>query len=117
MGAPARPAILRLMLRHASVAFVLWNDRTSAMSERFVGDGCLRLSGRYDARRSGCHGIRGTRINADMSVSPDWRTSVDRPYEAGSPGGTWASPLCVCTARNFHGPGASSGDSARLTSS
>jgi len=31
------------------------------MSERFVGDGRLRLSGRKDARSTACHGIRGTR--------------------------------------------------------
>ncbi len=34
---------------------------SSATSERFVGDGRLRLSGRNDARCTGCHGIRGTR--------------------------------------------------------
>ena len=34
---------------------------SSSMSERFVGDGHLRLTGRNDARCTGCHGIRGTR--------------------------------------------------------
>jgi hypothetical protein len=34
---------------------------SSAMGERLVGDGRLRLSGRNDARCTGWHGIRGTR--------------------------------------------------------
>jgi hypothetical protein len=36
-------------------------DAPSSMSERFVTDGHLRLSGRNDARCKGCHGIRRTR--------------------------------------------------------
>src|ERR1035437_4748679 len=36
-------------------------DAPSSMSERFVTDGHLRLSGRNDARCTGCHQIRRTR--------------------------------------------------------
>ena len=40
------------------------------MSERFVGDGRLRLSGRNDAPCTECHGIRGTRATRCHRHSP-----------------------------------------------
>ncbi len=49
------------------------------------------------------------------TVRPNQGTSADRPHDARSPGGTWAPLFRVCPA--FTGTGASSGDSARLTSS
>jgi len=43
------------------------------MSERFVGDGRLRLSGRNDARCTGCHGIRRTRATQRAVIGIMWR--------------------------------------------
>jgi len=83
------------MLRHASVAFVLWNDRTSAMSERFVGDGRLRLSGRCDAcpkvgdrRRKGWVGLgRGAWIAPGPFPQAALRTGRAILTASGSPRG------------------------------
>jgi hypothetical protein len=45
----------------ARVSMQAGDAPSSAMSERLVGDGRLRLTGRNDARCTGFHGIRRTR--------------------------------------------------------
>jgi hypothetical protein len=62
---------------------------SSSMSERFVGNGRLRLSGRNDARCTGCYGIRRVRatrchrhyVGSCLSTvcRPDHRTTSGRP--------------------------------------
>jgi hypothetical protein len=51
-------------------------DAPPSMSERFVTDGHLRLTGRKDARCTGCRGIRGTRAALASNRSGNPRRSL-----------------------------------------
>jgi hypothetical protein len=60
-------------------------DAPSSMSERFFTDGRLRLSGRNDARCTGCRWIRGTRaIKPSVPCLPTRRHRQSRTLRSES---------------------------------